>query len=316
MSTNTQPPAVPWESVAYLSPARLTRMTHISLPGSVTGTNASIATLNPIYANMIVTCTQSGGGFVKDQTYIRNTDNTNWIGLSGGVHLHDDITETSGGLFSNVLLYNQQKAYYYHNMSPVASEFRQEGSGTTSYDSTAGVLKLNTGTSQGNWYNCSRSGVSLSFSQPSQFMFKGNVAFADSTLGNVTSYIGVGVSAVNASPGTQLQYGLQVCDSAGIDRNWEVVNANGSTKVAEATTEPAKSATAKGYRLRYTPGYGTQFWVNGILRDINTQAFVASGSSPSARTISFGIKTNNTSEKSLYVYGVSLIGGVSDTQWA
>lgn len=292
-------------------------MGHVSLPGtSTTGAaNSSIDTLNPIYPNMIVTCTQTGGQFTKDQTYKRNSDNTAWVSLAGGIHLHDDSTEAAGGLYTDMLKANQSKAYFYHNLSPVAGDFRTEGSVTADYSSSAGVLKLPTGTQSGNYIHLSRSGVRLSFSHVSQFMFKGNLTYdSQANQGYVTCYMGVGVARVDSTT-SQPQYGLQVCDSAGIERNWEIVNGNGTTKAIETTAELARSSSAKAYKLRYTPGAGTQFWVDGVLKDTNTQAVLASGSSQPLRVISLGVKTNIGAERTLYVYGVSLTGVVNDLQW-
>jgi hypothetical protein len=315
MSASTSPPAGPWESVAYPSPSRLTRMTKISLPGAGGGTNKSLSTLTPTYPNMMVTCTDSGGGFVKDQTYIRSSDNTKWIGIAGGTHLHNTDTESGGGLLTDIMMANQTKIFQIHKINPVATDFSKEGSSSATATDiiSAGRLDLTTGTTTGNWVHMSNGGVRLSYGFESRFLFKGNVEYAG-TNSNLTSYIGVGVAAVNSST-NQLQYGIQVCDSAGIERNWEMVQANGTTKGVVATTERVNQGSPRGYKLKYTPGFGTQFWVNGVLNQTNTQAVVASGINLGVRNISFGIRTNNSTTKTLHVYGVSLFGTIGDQQW-
>jgi hypothetical protein len=314
------PPRVPWESVAFISPARMTACTHLALPGTIAGNtpNMSISTLNPTYPNMLVTCNETGGGFIKDVTYKRNSDNTQWITISGGKHLHDVDTDPAGGLLTDILLANQLKVFNLPDLlNPSVSNMFKEGTATMTdeVDTTTGNrMKIDTGASTGTYGHLSRGGTKLSFGNISQFVFKGNVAYSTG-LGNLTSYIGVGLASVNDST-NQLQYGIQVCDSSGTDRNWEMVNGNGTTKGVQSTTEAVKqNAGPRGYRLLYTPGQNTKFWVNNSLQGTNTNAMVASGSSSGVRNISIGLKTNTTTARQLYCYGISLIGVASDTVW-
>jgi len=316
---SASPPRGPWESVAFISPSRITACTHLALPGIIAGNtpNASISTLNPIYSNMLVTCTESGGIFVKDQTYKRNTDNTQWRGLSGGAHLHDASTEGAGGLYTDILLANQLKTYNISNtINPSSNNFTKEGTATITdepADTTGSRISINTGATTGTYGHLSRGGVKMSFAAISQFQFKGYVAYTTGT-GNLTSYIGCGVASVNDT-NNNLQYGLQVCDSSGTDRTWELVNGNGTTKVVSPSTENVKQTTPRGYKLIYTPGQNSRFWTNNSLSSTNSSAMVASGSNTGIRNISMGVKTNTTSARTLYCYGVSLIGTVNDTLW-
>lgn len=267
---------------------------------------------------MIVTCTETGGSFIKDVTYKRNTDNTQWITISGGKHLHDADTDPAGGLLSDIMIANQLKLFTLPDLqNAVLGNFFKEGTATTTdeVDTTLGNrIKIDTGATTGTYGHISRGGVKLSFANISQFIFKGNVAYSSGT-GNLTSYIGVGVASVNDST-NQLQYGIQVCDSSGTDRNWEMVNGNGTTKGVQATTEAVKQNSGpRAYRLLYTPGQNTKFWTNNTLQGTNSNAMVATGSSSGIRNVSIGIKTNTTTARQLYCYGVSIIGVASDTLW-
>lgn len=313
------PPRGPWESVAFISPARMTACTHLSLPGTVAGNipNASISTLNPIYKNMLVTCEESGGIFVKDVTYKRNTDNTQWITISGGKHLHNLDTDPAGGLLTDILMANQLKTYYMPALlNATVNNFTKEGTATMvdEIDVTGNRIKIDTGASTATFGHLSRGGVKLSFGQPSQFVFKGNVAYT-SGVGNLTSYIGCGVAAVNDSTNA-IQYGIQVCDSSGTDRNWEMVNGNGTIKGTQPSNAAVKqNAGPRSYRMLYTPGSKTEFWDNNSLQGTNTQAVVATGANTGIRNVSIGLKTNTTTSRQLYCYGVSLIGTISDPLW-
>jgi hypothetical protein len=298
----------------------MTACTHLSLPGTVAGNtpNASLSTLNPIYKNMLVTCEETGGIFIKDVTYKRNSDNTQWITISGGKHLHDVDTDPAGGSLTDIMIANQLKLFNINdNFNANVNNFHKEGTATAvnEIDTTGNRIKIDTGASTGTFGHLSRGGVKLSFAQPSQFVFKGNVAYT-SGLGNVTAYIGVGLAAVNEST-NQLQYGIQVCDSSSTDRNWEMVNGNGTSKgTSTSPTEPVKqNAGPRSYRMLYTPGLNTKFWANNSLQGTNTNGMVASGSSSGVRNISIGVRTNTTAVRQLYCYGVSLIGTASDTLW-
>lgn len=315
------PPSEPWESQAFISPSRLTRMTHVALPGTVAGgaVNKSLSTLNPVFPTMIVTCTADGANFVKDQTYIRNSDNTGWKGISGGTHKHDDITEGSGGLLSEILRANQLKAFAITDtINPNVSMFTSEGTATPAVDEPAHAngsrIVISTGSATGGWRHLSRGGVKLSFGQPSQFVFKGNVSYTG--LGNVTSFIGCGVSSVNDSqPTNALQYGLQVCDSSATERQWDMVNGNGTSRGIATTSQSVNHSDPRAYRLLYSPGSKCEFWSNNTLVGTNTNSLVASGTNSGIRNISFGVKTNTSTVRTLYCYGVSLIGVVGDGQW-
>jgi hypothetical protein len=313
------PPRGVWESVAFISPARMTACTHLSLPGAIAGNtpNAAINTLSPTYKNMLVTCEETGGGFIKDVTYKRNSDNTQWITISGGKHLHNLDDDPSGGLFTDILVANQLKTYYLPDLiNPSVNNMYKEGT-ATAVDEIAvdgNRMKIDTGATTGTWGHLSRGGVRLSMGHISQFVFKGNVAYTTGA-GNVTSYIGVGLASVNDST-NQLQYGIQVCDSSGTDRSWEMVNGNGTTKGVQTSTESVKqNAGARAYKLLYTPGQNTKFWTNNTLQGTNSNAMVAAGSTTGVRNVSIGIKTNTNISRQLYCYGLSLTGVAADTLW-
>ncbi len=93
-----------YESQAFLSPSRANRKSITILTGG------QIATLSPTYAGQIVICTATGGPsnrFIINTPYMRNSDNTDWIGLAGGKHLHNTDSESSGGLLSDIMVANQ-----------------------------------------------------------------------------------------------------------------------------------------------------------------------------------------------------------------
>jgi hypothetical protein len=292
----------------------MNRKTIAMLPGT------QIASLSPVYSNQIVVCTVTGGGFVKDTTYIRNTDNTTWIGISGGKHLHNEDTESAGGLLSDIMKANAGKLFYLHNNINIAKgSFMSEGTATIADEPGASLgsrISITTSASAGNYGHLSLGGVKLSLGTQSVFQFKGNVNNYSGN-GNLTCYIGVGVASVNETH-TNPQYGLQVCDSSTTERTWEQVNKNGSTSGVQTSAENVKRADGnpRSYAIVYNPGTNSKFYVNGTISTTNTSSMLAGTSSTNGiRNISMGIRTNTSTARILYIYGVSLIGTIQDSQW-
>lgn len=283
-------------------------MSHLSLTGN------QLAAMSPIYRHQLVTVLDnSNPGFTKDQTYIRNADNTIWRGISGGKHLHNDTTEASGGPLTDIIIANQPKLLWYNEPGEI-DRFAGEtasGGGTTS-DTPNGRIALNTNNTQFAWDHYSLGGLGLSFAFASQFMFKGYV----NANTQVSTKIGVGAENVNDVHDNNRKYCIEACDSAGTARNWDLATATGSTRVAEATTENVLQSVPRGYKLLYTPGQDCKFYVDGVLKNTKTSAMVASGGTIGARNVSFGIKANAASTpRTMYVYHVSLAGVVADSNW-
>ena len=136
-------------------------------------TGAQIAALSPTYPGQEVFCTSTGSGYTIDTSYTRNSANNAWITSSVGKHKHDADVETSGGLYSDILLANFGKYILYHYPAPSLAEFHQDtaSGGTVSNDFTLGRVNFSTGTTSGAYVQLGKHGVPVSFASASKFQF-------------------------------------------------------------------------------------------------------------------------------------------------
>lgn len=277
-------------------------------------TGAQISSLNPTYPNQLVICTLTEAGFTVDTAYLRNTANTAWIGLSGGKHLHDADTEKAGGFLSDVFVANINKAFLINCLNPSAGDFHKEtaNGATIADDPTGGRVAFSTGTTNGAYGHAGKSGVKLSFDKNSKFMIK---AYATANV-FLSARMGVAMENVNASPDNLRKYGIEVCDSAGTPRNYDVISADGTNRSALATTEDTSQSSPKAYVLEYTVAQDVKFYANGVLRVTKTTNVPANSRSSGIYNVGAGIKTNNATGKNLYLYGIALAGVVNDDVWA
>lgn len=292
----------------FFSPARFNRKTNTHLTGS------QIASLNPTYPNQLVVCTLTEAGFTADTAYLRNTANTAWIGLTAGRHKHDADNETSGGLFSDILHANVNKAFWINCINPAAGEFQKEtaNGGSIADEPTAGRIGITTGTTNGGYGHLGKSGVKMNFARNSKFMFKGYA-----TVNTFLSVrLGVAMENVNSGLDVLRKYGLEACDSAGVARNYDVISADGTTRSAVASTEDVSQSSAKAYVLEHVTAQDVKFYSNNVLMVTKTTNVPASSRTGGIYNAGAGIKTNNVSTKNLYLYGIALAGAVSDEVWA
>lgn len=292
----------------FFSPARFNRKTNTHLTG------AEIAALSPTYPNQKVVCTATGSGFTVDTEYLRNSANTAWIGGSGGVHLHDASTDAAGGLLSDILYANTAKVLWEHIPTPTAGQFKVEASSGTASDATnIAHLTLNSGAANGNWVHVSRVGVGVSFASPQRFLAR---LFVSHNV-NVTARVGVCAERVEATGDSIRKYGLEVCDSAGTPRNWDVFTADGTTRTATVSTEDVAQVSARAYRLDFAVATNVKFFVNGsgtanVTKSTNVPA---SGTVVGSRNIGAGIRNNTTVARTMSLSGMAFVGVPATTAW-
>jgi len=297
----------------FFSAARFNRKTVTHLPGS--GTD-SISTLSPTYPNQIVVCTATGGGFTVDTMYIRNTANTAWIGGSGGIHDHSAQADAQGGLFSNVVYANLMKVIWHNITSPTLGQFQVEvnSGGATSSDVTPQV-RLATGATNGAFTHISRGGIGLSYGSKQRFIAR--MTCSHNTF--LTARLGVYTERVDAAGDNTAKYGLEACDSAGTARNWDIFSADGTTRTAITTSAiNVQQATQTAYRLDFTTATNIQLFVNNSLAGGGTKSNNVPGnvSVSAGRTIGIGLKTNNTTAKTIDLTGMAFTGVPSTSGWS
>lgn len=292
----------------FLSAPRLNRMfVHIlkgvEMPGYA-----------PKYDGMHVWCSEDGSSFVRGTGYVWDALLGQYRGSSGGRHKHDADTEAAGGLYVDILQANVAKYLSLEVASLGDVDTVASGSATASNETATGRRRFNTGTTNASTINTSRSGLALDLAKPIVFSFKG---FVDANT-FISTRMGVSMESVADSPADASKFGLEGCSSSSTPVNWDVISATGalSSRTIQTSSETLLRSAPKHYKLVFTPGQSVTFAVDGSVPIVTKSSNVPAGGRTSGiNTYTAGIKTNNTTAKSLYVYWGRIVGTISDTAW-
>lgn len=292
----------------FLSAPRLNRMLIHVLKG------VEMPTYNPKYDGMKVVCSEDGSGFVRMTEYVWDALLGQYKGSSGGRHKHDADTEAAGGLYVDILRSNI--ANFYLADVNVLGDFNivKSGSASESYEITTGRSRFNTGATNASTINAVRGGLALDLSKPIEFDFKG---FVDANT-FISTRMGVAMESVVDGPSDLSKFGLEGCSSSSTGVNWDVISATGalSSRTVQTSAETLLRAAPKNYKLLFTPGQSITFSVDGSVPIVTKSTNVPAGGRTSGiNNYTSGIKTNNTTPKSLYVYYARVIGTINDLQW-
>lgn len=271
-----------------------------------------------LYPCMSVIPTSDGFGFVKDRRKRRNAENTDWIEEDLTKHLHHANSDEAGGLLSDIELQNQgntlrallntyNKNIFYPQVSGTGAEIVDNVSGTV------GRVAITAGTTTNGYANGSVFGVQMDFQNDSALM----MAFElEGTLTNYLMKAGIAAEMINdVNSTTQESYGIESC------------SASGTNILIFSCKPPSRSTVISGYTadndlhswfLRHSVANGSVF----LDRDIDfantvekTDDIPISGRTPYKALYGNGIKTTNTTSKSLWFYGATILGSYGATIW-
>lgn len=273
------------------------------------GTGADIAALGTSTGVQIARCTVSGSGFTADKVYFRKVDGT-WEVLNMTQHTHDQNDQDSGGLLSDILyantnlVYTQQKWGWIGNT--MFNEFAGTGAGVFS-DIATGSTKLATGAVNTSYVNMITSGRKHDWASPSRL----DIRFRVDSSTSIIARAGVCVDSLSGSNSSAVQYGIEGCDSSGV--NIQLVSSDGTTRSVQGTTAPLSTTAAQYYRIEHIPGSPSSvklttgmstspFWIK------TTNPIPATGASRgNVNTVSMGVKTQDTTVKNMYVWGFTFV---------
>lgn len=297
----------------FLSAPRLNRMLMHVMKG------VDMPTYAPKYDGMHVWCsedTPGGSGFIRGTAYVWDGLLGQYLGSSGGRHRHDADSEAAGGLYVDILRSNIGKYLIEDLMEPTIGQFHivKSGSAVESNDTVSGRIRLNTGGVNASTVNASRSGLSLDLARPIEFAFKGYVN-ANTFL---STRMGVAMESVTEGPSDLAKFGLEGCSSTATGVNWDVISATDALSSRSVWTSPETIIRGgpQFYRLAFIPGQSVTFAVNGSVPIVTKNTNIPAGGRTSHhRTFTAGIKTNDTTAKSLFMYGGRVVGTINDLSW-
>lgn len=287
------------------------------------GTGTQLAALSPTFAGQIAVSTTTASGFTGDTAYFRNAANDTWLFLSMSKHTHSTDTHLSGGLYTDIRYANFLDAYTLDYKNAKKEDFHSilGGSGTVTNDvsSSSGKVIIDTGIVANDYAQIVDYGVKFGFGRKSRFAVK--MGLNGET--NLITRIGIAGEDINGANTTTRKYGIEGCDSTGI--NWVMFSANGTTRSGTVTTNTGLNSgfdtTGQNYRLDHTPNVDIKFYANGTNCGANCTISAAGGFIPndgdtgSDYVLRLGVKTTNTTGKKIALWGCQLEGKINDSRW-
>lgn len=259
----------------------------------VEGTGAYLATISSgsVSKGTIAFCSTTGSGFTAGVYYGRNSTNTAWVAIAGGLR--------------NLLLVGITDAYFLSYPCTNKDEFIAATSGgTVSTDTGTGGPKLNTGSTTSQWANIALEGMQTSFDTESKLLIKVDCSSGD----NIRARHGIAMDSIEASGSTtQRHYGIEV-DATTTALNWSIISCDGTTRSATTTGKAASTGGARRHLLHFTPGTDIKFYDNGTLDTTKTTNIPSSGNNGGARVFSAGVLTKEGLDKQLRIFGMEYIG--------
>lgn len=253
----------------------------------------------------------------KDNVYIHTADGLATKNVSMSAHTHATSADTDGGDLLDVLA-GYGGLYNINLQAPTKYNFFAEvlGTGSTIDDviaSSQEYVSVHTGaTPTANDYaTILKGGVTISFASKIVFTTKMQISLNTNLLWRA----GINMERSNvANSSTIKKFGLEGCSGSGV--NTQIVTCDGGgTRIQTTTGIDMAQAAFRGYKLTYTPA--TSVVYADSLGNINTvtTSIPASGASAGDSTYMASMKTTNTTQKSLFMAGLSIIGKVNDPAW-
>jgi hypothetical protein len=277
---------------------------------------ASISVNSPI---ALALCTEDGSGFFENHLYFRNYDSFSggWSGWNDvfNKHTHSDDTDTEGGDYYDIDIANADSVISI--MRPYLQEemffWDVNGSGTAVETVVAGgtqFLRLRTGTTTDNWAQAQQGGMRLSVSSKVEWHAKFEIDGDTAILWRM----GVGMERVQESSESTLnKFGLEGCTGDGT--TIQLVSCNGTSRIKTNTTVAMDQNAAIGAKITYIPSTSVVYTDTLSTVKVSTGGIPSSGFIGSDKTLRYGIKTTNSTEKLMFIWADALYGKILDPSW-
>jgi hypothetical protein len=275
------------------------------------GTGSEIAALPFSQQHNFAKCTSSGSGFVQDVCYYRNALQTTWLPFMRK-HSHDADTPEAGGLFYNILINGLKTLYFIDYQNLQASFFTAEGTSGSLWEdkitSSDKYAQASTTTGVDSYSSITAGGLTFSFDAQSSLYWKQ----ATSHNTDILMRSGLNVNPVNDAPTVRIQYGLELCTGDGT--SLQLVTSEGISRT-KISTGVVGSSTAKGFAATHTPGTSVFFKASSGETVTKTTNVPSSGLAQPDDVLTFGVRTTNTTLKTLRLWAILFAGKVGDPNW-
>lgn len=294
----------PFQHGNVISAAKLNRKT-VTPTSSLSG---EVMLPGQIFMNLA-----NNGGFLKNSVVARNADNDGFVFLTQGRHYHDSDTEEAGGLFTEVFSRNITKAVIYNKQIGLSvGDFFQEGSGgSTAFSGTIGAIVMATGTTPNNWRGQRLMGVRPFFGgymlAQTKMQFTGNTT-------NQFARWGINMEPMDTTNDDTRKIGIESC--ALTNNNWFLISSDNITRSQQDSLKPLLGGgSVQSYRLENRVGVSIDFTYASDSAVSKTTNLPITSAPPQNNVVNFGIKTTDSNENTLRIWGLVFIAQEGDASW-
>lgn len=272
-------------------------------------------------AGMVANCIADGGGMKAGTTYV--FDGQLWQPRSMVRHTHVQDLDEDGGPLSEIIMKNVAHLCWVNKSVVTDVDFLPALSGEASitFDSNVswGVIFSTGPTTSGmaNGHHSPGPAVDLGLAR-SKFVWAGFMT--DNKM--VGARVGCGMESLYEQIDSWDKYGMEMCDSIGQPRNWDLVCANSTARTAVTTSENVQvSDNFRGYIMMQLPALYVKLFMSKM---DGTQTLLATKTTnvPNGQTVGnqhrtcqFGIITYENTDKQLGLLGFQLVAQFGDPRW-
>lgn len=288
-------------------------------------TGDTIVSLSSSSDPVLFFCTEDGSGLLTDEFYFRTADGLSLKPLFRK-HTHASNTDLDGGDLFDVEIANADAiSINRHGVNKtmfMKIDQTGTGAGVTSESEANNSIytELAAGTTTDGWAVMIDGGSQFSWSDRAEWRFKAQWSHNGSSGGGFLWRAGVAAEKPGDNSDTSNKsFGIEGC--SGLGTNIYIFNCDGGGTRPQTDTETdmrtgtGGTDTNIGIRILYTPSSSVLYQDTTAQEKLVTSNVPSSGFAYSDRLLRYGIKTTNTTSKSMYVWADALYGKRNDSSW-
>jgi hypothetical protein len=272
----------------------------------------------PKTPGMVFIPTDTGNGYIQDQPYFISTDGTQTIPLGVRKHTHSADTDAQGGLFENVVRKNLGNLQWWNQTTYNEEDFYQLTSGTTGAvvdddaSGATGWVRMISGTVTNGWADIKKMGVLADFGEDSAFQIRFNF---DGPYTNYIGRLGINAESINdANDPTRDSYGIDFCSG---QSNYQCFSCDGVSRSTTSSGKPVGNSNVHSWYIKHFAGDSYDFifdvdFDNSVHKVTDVSG---AGLTQSANLFQMGVKSTNTTSKTLSFRGAVYAGRIGASEW-
>jgi hypothetical protein len=282
-----------------------------------TGTAIAAISSGSLLDGMVASCTADGGGLLGGIIYQRLTGT--WIPVSMTQHDHSADTPAAGGRYLEVILNGGHNIIDFNILNATHNQFMLGGfwssGGTpvtdivdTGVDGMAPFVQISSSALSGSWAQGFCMMVPFALGDSARLW----MALAATDGSHLVIRHGLNMESAQQSPVTSgSALGIEACDSAGTQKNYDFVSRTAGTRVPTTVSSSlaavSQNSTFKSYEVQHLPAIPvSKLFIAGTL--VSTKTTNVPNGTDLGLQYTTGILTNNTTAKYIRFVGTRIIG--------